>query len=194
MINEERFKLVPNEKPEYKNSYAGHYVIESWGYGPCASQYKHIKEFYGEDPLDDVDIAPISYFTTRAMYHETEDKFFGDLQWNKYNNRITNEDIYAGPLAFILPYLYDDDYGMGIIDRGWDYIQDIKIYKHDENEDKFVNSLKKINQWKKSSVTSDVFFQIYSKIHANFLSGENRFLNFTKNVKNRIKNTKIVNK
>jgi diguanylate cyclase (GGDEF)-like protein len=31
-----------------------------------------------------------------------------------------------------------------------------------ENEDKFVNSLKKINQWKKSSVTSDVFFQIYS--------------------------------
>ena len=28
-----------------------------------------------------------------------------------------------------------------------------------ENEDKFVNSLKKINQWKKSSVTSDVFFQ-----------------------------------
>ena len=31
-----------------------------------------------------------------------------------------------------------------------------------ENEDKFVNSLKKINQWKKSSVTSDVFFQIYT--------------------------------
>ena len=31
-----------------------------------------------------------------------------------------------------------------------------------ENEDKFVNSLKKINQWRKSSVTSEVLFQIYS--------------------------------
>jgi len=147
MIKEDRFKLVPNEKPEYKFNYAGHYVIESWGYGPCASQYRHEKIFYGADPLDDVDIALISYFTTGVMYHETSDKFFGDLQWNKYNDRTTNKDIYAGPLAFILPYLYDDDYGMGIIDKGWDYIRDIKIYKYDEIENKFECPIKKIYEY-----------------------------------------------
>lgn len=147
MIKEERFKLVKNEKPAWKQDYRNTWVIESYGSGPCGSWYKHEKVWYHEDPLDDVDIALISYFTTGAMYHETADKFYGDLQWNKYNERITNKDIYEGPLAFILPYLYDDDYGMGIIDRNWDYIQKITIYKYDENGDKWEYPVKRIYEY-----------------------------------------------
>ena len=90
MINEERFKLAPNESPEYNTNHAGHYVIEAYGSGPAASYYKHVREYWAEDPLDDVDIALISYFTTGTIYHETADKFFGNMQWNKYNDRDTN--------------------------------------------------------------------------------------------------------
>ena len=147
MIKEERFKLVPNEKPEYKTNHANHYVVESYGNGPTACSYKHIKEWWSADPLDDVDIALISYFKTGAMYHETESKFFGDMQWNKYNNRSTRDNIYDGPMAFILPYLYDDNCGMGIINRGWDTIQYIKVFKYDENENKYECPIKDINEY-----------------------------------------------
>jgi len=147
MIKEERFKLVPNEKPEHKTNHANHYVIESYGNGPTSCWYKHIKEWWQENPLDDVDIALISYFKTGAMYRETEAKFFGDMQWNKYNDRVTNKNIYQGPLSFILPYLYDDNYGMGIIDKGWDYIQSIHVFKYDENENKYECPIKDINEY-----------------------------------------------
>ena len=147
MIKEERFKLVPNEKPEHKTNHANHYVIESYGNGPTACWYKHTKEWWQEDPLDDVDIALISYFKTGAMYRETADKFFGNMQWNKYNNRSTRDNIYDGPMAFILPYLYDDNYGIGIINRGWNSIQSIKIFKYDENENKYECPIKDINEY-----------------------------------------------
>ena len=147
MINEDRFKLVPNESPEYKTNHAGHYVIEAYGSGPAASYYKHVREYWTEDPLDDVDIALISYFTTGTMYHETADKFFGDMQWNKYNDRDTSKNIYQGPLYFIVPYLYDDTVGLDIIDKWWDSIQSIKIYKYDENGDKFECPVKKIYEY-----------------------------------------------
>lgn len=147
MIKEERFKLVPNEKPEHKTNHANHYVVESYGNGPTACWYKHKKEWWSEDPLDDVDIALISYFKTGTMYHETADKFFGDMQWNKYNNRSTRDNIYDGPMAFILPYLYDDNCGMGIINRGWDTIQSIKVFKYDENENKYECPIKDINEY-----------------------------------------------
>lgn len=147
MINEERFKLAPNESPEYKTNHAGHYVIEAYGSGPAASYYKHVREYWAEDPLDDVDIALISYFTTGTMYHETADKFFGNMQWNKYNDRDTSKNIYQGPLYFIVPYLYDDTIGLDIIDKWWDSIQSIKIYKYDENGDKFECPVKKIYEY-----------------------------------------------
>jgi len=147
MINEERFKLVPNEKSEWQRDYTNKYSVEARGYGPCSSSYMHEKVFYTDDPFDDVDIAIISYFKTGTMYRETANKFFGDLQWNKYNDRSTNEHIYEGPLAFILPYLYDDDYGMGIIDRHWNKIQSIKVFKYDENGVKFECPIKDINHY-----------------------------------------------
>lgn len=147
MINEDRFKIVPNENPEYKTNHAGHYVIEAYGSGPAASYYKHVREYWAEEPLDDVDIALISYFTTGTMYHETADKFFGNMQWNKYNDRDTSKNIHQGPLYFIVPYLYDDTVGLDIIDKWWDSIQSIKIYKYDENGDKFECPVKKIYEY-----------------------------------------------
>ena len=147
MINEERFKLVPNETPEHKIDHSGHYVVESYGYGPTGSWYKHIKEWWSEEPLDDVDIALISYFKTGTMFHKTADRFFGTMQWDKYNDRSTNKNIYHGPLAFILPYLYDKDFGLDIIDSGWDYIQSIKVFKYDGNGDKFECPIKPIYEY-----------------------------------------------
>lgn len=147
MINEERFKIIPKEEPERQKDYKNKYTVEARGHGPCSSYYTHEKLFYSDDPFDDVDIAIISYFKTGAMYRETADKFFGDLQWNKYNDRCTNRHIYEGPLAFILPYLYDDDFGIGIIDRGWDEIQSIKVFKYDENGVKFECPIKDIDNY-----------------------------------------------
>ena len=54
----------------------------------------------------------------------------------KYHNKHLYENIHEGPLGFIMPYLYDNDYGMGIIDSGWDSVNYLNVYQVDDSGDK----------------------------------------------------------
>ena len=43
-----------------------------------------------------------------------------------------------------MPYLYDNDYGMGIIDSGWDSVNHLNVYQVDDNGDKYEVEIPKV--------------------------------------------------
>ena len=146
MLQKFKEKIKIKEKPEYQPNYKGTTLIESYGSGYKNGRYKHEQLWFGHhtECLDDVDIALISYLQTRYCLHERVEFLEGWAGIGKYNNKYLNENIHEGPLGFIMPYLYDEDYGMGIIDSGWDKIDSIDIYQFDEEGEKHKIEIPKI--------------------------------------------------
>ena len=138
--------LKVKDKPEYKIDYSGTTIIEAYGSGDRGSWYKHKQYFrdHYKKSLDDVDIALISYLQTQYCVGKDE-KFLESWQGvGKYHNKHLHENIHEGPLGFIMPYLYDDDYGMGIIDSGWDSVDHLHVYQVDDKGDKYEVEIPKI--------------------------------------------------
>ena len=131
-MEEELIKLTRSEKPE-KNYNKNGYLIKCIGYGMAAHEW--LKEKFWQH-LDTLDIVLLSYFGNRS-YHGSEE----DLA--KWKTKYFYEDIDKGPLAFILPYLYDDN-EMDVFDWGWQRIQSIEVYWCDENGIQYEEKLPKI--------------------------------------------------
>lgn len=131
-MKEELIKLTRSEKPE-KNYNKNGYLIKCIGYGMAAREWLKEKSW---SHLDNLDIVLLSYFGNRS-YHGSEE----DLA--KWKVKYFYEDIDKGPLAFILPYLYDDN-EMDVFDWGWQKIQSIDVYWCDENGVQYEEKLPKI--------------------------------------------------
>ena len=146
MLQKFKEKIKIKEKPEYQPDFKGTTLIESYGSGYKNGRYKHEQHWFSHhtECLDDVDIALISYLQTRYCLHEREEFLEGWEGIGKYNNKYLNENIHEGPLGFIMPYLYDEDYGMGIIDSGWDKVDSINVYQFDEEGEKHEIEIPKI--------------------------------------------------
>lgn len=146
MLEKFKEKIKIKEKPEYQSNYKGTTLIESYGSGYKNGWHKHEQHWFSHhtECLDDVDIALISYLQTQYCLRENEEFLEGWGGVGEYNNKHLNENIHEGPLGFIMPYLYDEDYGMGIIDSGWDKIDSIDIYQFDEEGEKHKIEIPKI--------------------------------------------------
>ena len=146
MLEKFKEKIKIKEKPEYQSDSKGTTLIESYGSGYKNGWYKHEQRWFSHhtECLDDVDIALISYLQTRYCLHERVEFLEGWAGIGKYKNKYLNENIHEGPLGFIMPYLYDKDYGMGIIDSGWDKVDSIKVYQFDEEGKKHKIEIPKI--------------------------------------------------
>ena len=131
-MKEELIKLTRSEKPE-KNYNKNGYLIKCIGYGMAAQEW--LKEKFWQH-LDTLDIVLLSYFGNRS-YHGSEEDLI------KWKTKYFYEDIDKGPLAFILPYLYDDN-EVDVFDWGWQKIQSIEIYWCDENGVQYEEKLPKI--------------------------------------------------
>lgn len=131
-MKEELIKLVRSEKPE-KNYNKNGYLIKCIGYGMAAREWLKEKSW---SHLDNLDIVLLSYFGNRS-YHGSEENLA------KWKVKYFYEDIDKGPLAFILPYLYDDN-EMDVFDWGWQKIQSIDVYWCDENGIQYEEKLPKI--------------------------------------------------
>ena len=131
-MKEELIKLTRSEKPE-KNYDKNRYLIKCIGYGMAAHEWLKEKSW---SHLDNLDIVLLSYFGNRS-YHGSEENLA------KWKTTYFYEDIDKGPLAFILPYLYDDR-EMNVFDWGWQKIQSINIYWCDENGNQYEEKLPKI--------------------------------------------------
>ena len=129
----EKFKLSEKKEnynytlPDIRNKV----VLEIYGSGPVASWYKKTTKYTSWDSLDDVDIAILSYFATGYICRENATKFFPNRDWEgKIPSVDTKNKVNEGPLAFILPYLWDD---MEIVDEYWTSYDGIHIYVYDDN-------------------------------------------------------------
>lgn len=131
-MKEELIKLTRSEKPETNYNKNG-YLIKCIGYGMAAREW--LKEKFWQH-LDTLDIVLLAYFGNRS-YHGSEK----DLA--KWKTKYFYEDIDKGPLAFILPYLYDDR-EVDVFDWGWQKIQSIEVYWCDENGTQYEEKLPKI--------------------------------------------------
>lgn len=131
-MKEELIKLIRSEKPE-KNYNKNGYLIKCIGYGMAAREWLKEKSW---SHLDNLDIVLLSYFGNRS-YHGSEENLA------KWKVKYFYEDIDKGPLAFILPYLYDDN-EMDVFDWGWQKIQSIDVYWCDENGIQYEEKLPKI--------------------------------------------------
>lgn len=131
-MKEELIKLTRSEKPE-ENYDKNRYLIKCIGYGMAAHEWLKEKSW---SHLDNLDIVLLSYFGNRS-YHGSEENLA------KWKTTYFYEDIDKGPLAFILPYLYDDR-EMNVFDWGWQKIQSINIYWCDENGNQYEEKLPKI--------------------------------------------------
>lgn len=131
-MKEELIKLTRSEKPE-KNYNKNGYLIKCIGYGMAAREW--LKEKFWQH-LDTLDIVLLSYFGNRS-YHGSEENLA------KWKTDYFCENIDKGPLAFILPYLYDDN-EMDVFDWGWQRIQSIDVYWCDENGIQYKEKLPKI--------------------------------------------------
>lgn len=131
-MKEELIKLTKSEKPE-KNFNKNRYLIKCIGYGMAANEW--LKE-QSWSHLNNLDIVLLSYFGDRS-YHGSEENLA------KWKVEYFCENIDKGPLAFILPYLYDDR-EMDVFDWGWQRIQSINIYWCDENGIQYEEKLPKI--------------------------------------------------
>ena len=127
-----KIKLERNLEPE-KNYNKNGYLIRCIGYGMASCEW--LKEKFWRH-LDTLDIVLLSYFGNRS-YHGSEE----DLA--KWKTKYFYEDIDKGPLAFILPYLYDDR-EVDVFDWGWQRIQSINVYWCDENGIQYEEKLPKI--------------------------------------------------
>lgn len=138
--------LKVKDKPEYRIDYSGTTIIEAYGSGARGSWYKH-KQYFSDHykkSLDDVDIALISYLQTQYCVGKDEKFLEGWQGVGEYHNKHLHENIHEGPLGFIMPYLYDNDYGMGIIDSGWDSVNHLNVYQVDDNGDKYEVEIPKV--------------------------------------------------
>lgn len=131
-MNKDLIKFTRAKSPE-KNYNKNCYLIQCYGNGMKSKQWK-VEKTWSE--LDEVDIVLLSYFSNRN-YHGREE----DLA--KWKTEYFNKDIFSGPLAFILPYMYDDN-NFDVFDSGWDNIEDIKVFWCDENGERFKEELPKI--------------------------------------------------
>ena len=131
-MKEELIKLTRSEKPETNYNKNG-YLIKCIGYGMAARE--GLKEKFWQH-LDTLDIVLLAYFGNRS-YHGSEE----DLA--KWKTTYFYEDIDKGPLAFILPYLYDNR-EVDVFDWGWQKIQSIEVYWCDENGIQYEEKLPKI--------------------------------------------------
>lgn len=131
-MKEELIKLTRSKLPE-TNFNKNRYLIRCIGYGMAAHEWLKEESW---SYLDNLDIVLLSYFGNRS-YHGSEENLA------KWKTRYFYEDIDKGPLAFILPYLYDDR-EMNIFDWGWQKIQSIDVYWCDENGVQYKENLPKI--------------------------------------------------
>ena len=136
-MNKELIKLEVSDIQKeswYKNGY----LICSRGDG-VGSRICERKKFWKE--LDEVDIVLLAYFADRG-YHGNE-----ACRWK---TEFFNENIWKGPLYFILPYMYDDR-ELDVFHYGWERIENLVVFWCDEEGKRFKVSLPKI---------TDIFYDI----------------------------------
>lgn len=130
-MKKELLKFTRSENPE-KNYETNCHLVVCRGDGIKSQQWevRHI-----ERHMDEVDIVLLSYFSNMD-YH-------GGERFARWKTEWLYKDIFKGPLAFILPYMYDHD-EFGVFDSGWDEINSIEVFWCDENGTKFKEELPKI--------------------------------------------------
>jgi hypothetical protein len=132
-MNKELLKTTRETTPKKPIACKECWEIICYGSGIRSAFFK--KEHI-EYRLDDVDIALLSYFKAGTKYDRLDE--------NKWKVKYTNKDIFNGPLAFILPYLYDHN-EFNVFDSGWDKITSIEVFWYDSEGNKFEEKLPKID-------------------------------------------------